>query len=100
MSLNIMIKIMKKIIAGFLFLHGLFAQESIFWEIVDAGVNSEFIESYINRLIEVDKFEENSIQASFSVIVQMDVEENSIKLKKLKAKITKWGSIFHLTWKK
>ena len=86
-----MIKIMKKIIAGFLFLHGLFAQESIFWEIVDAGVNSEFIESYINRLIEVDKFEENSIQASFSVIVQMDVEENSIKLKKLKAKDYQMG---------
>ena len=39
----------------------------------------------LKRLIEVDKFEENSIQASFSVIVQMDVEENSIKLKKLKS---------------
>ena len=86
-----MIKIIKRIIAGFWLLNGLFAQESIFWEIVDAGVNSEFIESYINRLIEVDKFEENSIQASFSVIVQMDVEENSIKLKKLKAKDYQMG---------
>ena len=71
MSLNTMIKTIKKIIIGFWFLNGLFAQESIFWEIVDAGVNSEFIESYINRLIDVDKFEENSIQASFSVIVQV-----------------------------
>ena len=72
-------------------MNGLFAQESIFWEIVDAGVNSEFIESYINRLIDVDKFEENSIQASFSVIVQVDVEKNSIKLKKLKAKDYQMG---------
>ena len=91
MSLNIMIKIIKRIIVGFWLLNGLFAQESIFWEIVDAGVTSEFIESYINRVIEVDKFEENSIQASFSVIVQMDVEENSIKLKKLKAKDYQMG---------
>ena len=44
-----MIKIIKRIIVGFWLLNGLFAQESIFWEIVDAGVNSEFIESYINR---------------------------------------------------
>ena len=66
-----MIKIIKRIIAGFWLLNGLFAQESIFWEIVDAGVNSEFIESYINRLIEVDKFEENSIQASFSIILNL-----------------------------
>ena len=86
-----MIKTIKKIIIGFWFLNGLFAQESIFWEIVDAGVNSEFIESYINRLIDVDKFEENSIQASFSVIVQVDVEKNSIKLKKLKAKDYQMG---------
>ena len=34
MSLNIMIKIIKRIIAGFWLLNGLFAQESIFWEIV------------------------------------------------------------------
>ena len=81
-----MIKTIKKIIIGFWFLNGLFAQESIFWEIVDAGVNSEFIESYINRLIDVDKFEENSIQASFSVIVQVDVEKNSIKLRLIRPK--------------
>ena len=76
-----MINTMKNVISSALLFGNLFAQESLFWEIVDPVVNSEFIESYINRLIEVDKFEENSIQASFSVIVQMDVEENSIKLK-------------------
>ena len=86
-----MINTMKKIILSVSLLGGVFAQESIFWEIVDPAVNSEFIESYINRLIEVDKFEENSIQASFSVIVQMDVDENSIKLKKLKAKDYQMG---------
>ena len=58
-----------------------YSQESIFWEIVDPIVNSEFIEAYINRLIEVDKFEENTIQASFSIIVQMDVKNENIELK-------------------
>ena len=40
---------------------GLMAQESLYWEVADPIVNSEFIEAYINRLIEVDKFEENTI---------------------------------------
>ena len=86
-----MINILKRILAGIALTVCLFAQESIFWEIADPGVNSEFIESYINRLIEVDKFEENSIQASFSIIVQMEVEQNSIRLKKLKAKDYQMG---------
>ena len=86
-----MINTMKNVISSALLLGNLFAQESLFWEIVDPVVNSEFIESYINRLIEVDKFEENSIQASFSVIVQMDIEENDIMLKKLKAKDYQMG---------
>ena len=68
-----------------------YPQESIFWEIVDPIVNSEFIEAYINRLIEVDKFEENSIQASFSIIVQMDIDNEKIELKKLKAKDYQMG---------
>ena len=86
-----MINTMKNVISSALLFGNLFAQESLFWEIVDPVVNSEFIESYINRLIEVDKFEENSIQASFSVIVQMDIEENDIMLKKLKAKDYQMG---------
>jgi len=86
-----MIKVMKKIITGFFLLELLFGQASIFWEIVDPVVNSEFIEAYINRLIEVDKFEENSIQASFSIIVQMEVQDNAIKLNKLKAKDYQMG---------
>ena len=37
-----MIKIIKRIIAGLVLLNGLVAQESIFWEIVDAGVNISY----------------------------------------------------------
>ena len=86
-----MIKMIKKIILGVMISTLLFSQESIFWEISDPIVNSEFIEAYINRLIEVDKFEENSIQASFSIIVQMDIEDDKIELKKLKAKDYQMG---------
>ena len=66
-----MTKTIKKFLVGTLFVITAHAQESLFWEIADPIVNSEFIEAYINRLIEVDKFEENSIQASFSIIVQL-----------------------------
>ena len=69
----------------------LFGQKSIFWEVADPVVNSEFIESYINRLIEADKFEQNTIQASHSIIVQMDVENDKISLEKLKAKNYQMG---------
>ena len=70
---------------------GLMAQESLFWEVADPIVNSEFIEAYINRLIEVDKFEENSIQASHSVIVQVEITDDKVELKKLKAKNYQMG---------
>ena len=69
----------------------MFPQESFYWEVADPIVNSEFIEAYINRLIEVDKFEENTIQASFSIIVQMDIADDEIELKKLKAKDYQMG---------
>ena len=86
-----MIKTIKKILIGPLLIVSLSGQESLFWEIADPIVNSEFIESYINRLIEVDKFEENTIQASFSIIVQMDVGDEKIELSKLKAKDYQMG---------
>ena len=86
-----MINVKKKIIIGIFFFSLLIGKESIFWEISDPIVNSEFIEAYINRLIEVDKFEENSIQASFSIIVQIDVDNDNIELKKLKAKDYQMG---------
>ena len=86
-----MIKITKKVILGSLLVASIHGQESLFWEIADPIVNSEFIESYINRLIEVDKFEENAIQASFSIIVQMDIDDEKIELNKLKAKDYQMG---------
>ena len=86
-----MTKTIKKFLLGSLFVVTVHAQESLFWEIADPIVNSEFIEAYINRLIEVDKFEENSIQASFSIIVQMDIDNEKIELSKLKAKDYQMG---------
>ena len=86
-----MINKLKKTFLCLFFAASAYSQESIFWEIVDPIVNSEFIEAYINRLIEVDKFEENTIQASFSIIVQMDVKNDNIELKKLKAKDYQMG---------
>ena len=91
MNLNIMINYLKKRTSYILFLSLLFPQESLYWEVADPIVNSEFIEAYINRLIEVDKFEENTIQASFSIIVQMDIADEEIELKKLKAKDYQMG---------
>ena len=67
------------------------AQEAIYWEVVDPTVNSEFIESYIDHLIKVDKIEQNSIQASHSIIVHLDVSSDQVELKKLKAKNYQMG---------
>ena len=66
-------------------------QESLYWEVVDPIVNSEFIESYIDHLIKVDKFEQNTILASHSIIVQLDVNADEVELKKLKAKNYQMG---------
>ena len=63
MNLNIMIKIKKTL--SLILITGLsFSQQSIFWEVADPIVNSEFIEAYINQLIKDDKYEDNTIQAS------------------------------------
>tara|TARA_B100000029_G_scaffold269747_1_gene265072 strand:+ start:200 stop:1954 length:1755 start_codon:yes stop_codon:yes gene_type:complete len=66
-------------------------QESIFWEVSDPIVNSEFIEAYINQLIKSDNYEDNTIQASNSIIVQVDLVQDEIELKKLKAKNYQMG---------
>jgi len=82
--------IKKIIIASSLFC-AIFGQESLFWEVADPIINSDFIEAYIDRLIDVDKFEENSIQASHAIIVHMEIGEEKIELKKLKAKDYQMG---------
>ena len=90
MNLNIMIKI-KKTLSLFLITGLSFSQQSIFWEVADPIVNSEFIEAYINQLIKDDKYEDNTIQASNSIIVQVDIVQDEIELKKLKAKNYQMG---------
>jgi hypothetical protein len=63
----------------------LFSQgESLYWEVADPIVNSEFIEAYINQLIESNKFEDNTIQASHSIIIHMVLSADGVELKKLK----------------
>ncbi len=65
--------------------------ESLYWEVADPIVNGEFIEAYINQLIEADKFEDNTIQASQSINIHMILLDNEIELKKLKAKNYQMG---------
>ena len=65
--------------------------ESLYWEVADPIVNSEFIEAYINQLIETDKFEDNTIQASHSIIIHMALLPDNVELKKLKAKNYQMG---------
>ena len=65
--------------------------ESLYWEVADPIVNSEFIEAYINKLIETDKYEDNTIQASHSIIIHMALMPDAVELKKLKAKNYQMG---------
>ena len=65
--------------------------ESLYWEVADPIVNSEFIEAYINQLIESDKFEDNTIQASHTIIIHMELLADEVELKKLKAKNYQMG---------
>ena len=71
----------------------LFSQsdESLYWQVSDPIVNSKFIEAYINQLIESNKFEDNTIQASHSIIIHMVLSADGVELKKLKAKNTQMG---------
>mgnify|MGYP000122563950 FL=1 len=89
MNLNILIK---KIKSTFLLQAILFGcvssaqQNLISWEVADPQLNRKFIEMYLNKLIENDKFEQNSIQASDVIIVQMQQQDDKITLKRLRAK--------------
>ena len=92
MNMNTMIT--RKIVRIFisLWMAVIFSQgESLYWEVADPIVNSEFIEAYINKLIETDKFEDNTIQASHSIIIHMALMPDAVELKKLKAKNYQMG---------
>ena len=61
-------------------------QNLISWEVADPNLNRKFIEMYLNKLIENDKFDQNSIQASDVIIVQLQQEDGKLTLKRLRAK--------------
>ena len=61
-------------------------QNLISWEVADPQLNRKFIEMYLNKLIENDKFEQNSIQASDVIMVQMQQQGEKLTLKRLRAK--------------
>ena len=71
----------------------LFSQsdESLYWQVSDPIVNSKFIEADIIQLIESNKFEDNTIQASHSIIIHMVLSADGVELKKLKASNSQMG---------
>ena len=89
MNLNILIKKIKNTLLLVTILFGSISsaqQNLISWEVADPQLNRKFIEMYLNKLIENDKFEQNSIQASDVVIVQMQQQNDKLTLKRLRAK--------------
>ena len=87
MNLNILNKLLKGWILSILISSYGFSQESLIsWEIADPYLSRNFIEVYLNKLIENDKFENNLIQSSDVVIVQMQRKGDKLFLKRLRAK--------------
>ena len=87
MNLNILNNNHFFIIRAVFSLGFLFAQESLIsWEVADQTLNRKFIEAYLNKIIENDKFDNNSIQASDVIMIQMENTERGLILKRLRAK--------------
>ena len=89
MNLNISTRKIHKAVLSLLFcsMSYLFAQQNLIsWEVADPQLNRKFIEMYLNKLIENDKFEQNSIQASDVIMVQMQQQGDKLTLKRLRAK--------------
>ena len=75
------------IIFTVLFGSSAFSQQNLIsWEVAEPSLNRKFIEMYLNKLIENDKFDQNSIQASDVIMVQMQQEDGKLTLKRLRAK--------------
>ena len=48
----------------------LFAQENLIsWEVAEPTLNRKFIETYLNKIIANNKFDDNSIQASDVIMI-------------------------------
>ena len=89
MNSNTLISQLRKVLLGLwvLSMSFVFAQQNLIsWEVADPQLNRKFIEMYLNKLIENDKFEQNSIQASDVIMVQMQQQGEKLTLKRLRAK--------------
>ena len=87
MNLNIFNNIYLYLIRTALLIGFLFSQENLIsWEVSDPALNRKFIETYLNKIIANDKFDDNSIQASDVIMIQMENTETGLILKRLRAK--------------
>ena len=87
MNLNIFNNIYLYLIRTALLIGFLFSQETLIsWEVADPTLNRKFIETYLNKIIANDKFDDNSIQASDVIMIQMENTETGLVLKRLRAK--------------
>ena len=89
MNSNTLISQLRKVLLGLCVINMsfVFAQQNLIsWEVADPQLNRKFIEMYLNKLIENDKFEQNSIQASDVIMVQMQQQGDKLTLKRLRAK--------------
>ena len=87
MNLNILNKITLLVLSTFLLKNFTYAQSNLIsWEVADAEVNQKFIEAYLNVLIKNDKFDNNTIQSSDVIMVQMEKSDEGLSMKRLRAK--------------
>ena len=87
MNLNILNKITLLVFSTFLLKNFTYAQSNLIsWEVADAEVNQKFIEAYLNVLIKNDKFDNNTIQSSDVIMVQMEKSDEGLSMKRLRAK--------------
>ena len=84
MNLNILNKITILVLGTFLLKNFTYAQSNLIsWEVADAEVNQKFIEAYLNVLIKNDKFDNNTIQSSDVIMVQMEKSDEGLSMKRL-----------------
>ena len=87
MNLNIFNNFYLYLIRTALLIGFLFSQQTLIsWEVADPALNRKFIETYLNKIIANDKFDDNSIQASDVIMIQMENTEAGLVLKRLRAK--------------
>ena len=87
MNLNTLNRTIYTLLTVFFINNLSFAQSNLIsWEIADNEVNQKFIEAYLNILIKNDKFDNNTIQSSDVIMVQMEKSDEGLSMKRLRAK--------------